>query len=48
MPLKRTIESSFTAASKRSWQHIENETVANKGEVGRTGGGGVIKMLRGG
>ena len=35
MPPKRTMESFFTAASKRNCQHIENETAANEGEVGR-------------
>ena len=42
MPPKRIIKSFFTATSKRSCQHIENETSANEGEVG---GGGLIKML---
>ena len=33
MPSKRTIESFFTASSKRSCQHIENETAADEREV---------------
>ena len=31
---KDTVESFFTASSKRSCQHIENETAANEGEGG--------------
>ena len=39
MPPKITIESFFTASSKRSCQHIENEPAADVGEVeGRRGG----------
>ena len=42
-PPKRTMKSFFTAASKRSCQHIENETAANEGKVGggdkKVGGG---------
>ena len=34
------MESFFTAASKCSYQHIENETAANEEEVGEGGGGG--------
>ena len=34
MPPKITIKSFFTASSKRSCQHIENETAADDGEVG--------------
>ena len=41
MPPKRTIKSFFKTASKRTCQHIENETAVNEGEVG---GGGLIKM----
>ena len=33
MPPKRTIQSFFTASSKRSCQHIGNETAADEGEV---------------
>ena len=33
-PPKRTMEFFFTAASKRSCQHIENEIAVNEGEVG--------------
>ena len=44
MPPKRTMESFFTAASKRSCQHIENKTAANEVEVGREA---VIKVLGG-
>ena len=39
LPPKRTIQSFITAASERSCQHIENETVANEGEVGVGEGG---------
>ena len=34
MPPKRTIELFFTASSKRSCRHIENDTAADEGEVG--------------
>ena len=49
MPPKRTIKSFFTASSKRSCQHIENETAADDGEVGgkeadKNLGGGLINM----
>ena len=44
MPPMRTLESFFTAASKRSCQHIENKTAANEGEVG----GGCDKNVGGG
>ena len=37
-PPKRTMESFFTALSKRSYQHIENETAERmKGKLGRGG-----------
>ena len=42
MPRKRTIEAFFTAASKRTCEHVENGTAANEGEIG-----GMIKMLGG-
>ena len=38
---KRTTESFLTASSKRSCQHIENETAADEGNVFFLGGGGV-------
>ena len=39
MPPKRTIESFFTASSKRSYQHIENETAERvKGKLEGRGG----------
>ena len=49
MPSKRTMASFFTAASKRSRQHIENKTAANEGEVGggcdkNVDGEGLIKI----
>ena len=34
---RRSIESSLMASSMRSGRHIENGTVANKGEVGGRG-----------
>ena len=39
MPPERTIESFFTASTKRTCQHIENETTADEGEVWEGGGG---------
>ena len=41
MPPTRVIKSFFTASSKRSCQHVENETPADEGEVGE---GDLIKM----
>ena len=42
---KRTTESFFTASSKRSCQHIENETAADEGEVGWGGKIGMSNFI---